>query len=89
LSLANSLQYLAFILLDKNKIDEALLLQYRVIALFLRHQQLPEISDSFYLLSSILQYAGLYDEAEKSLAVSLNFIAIRIGICDALSHLPL
>jgi len=72
LSLANSLQYLAFILLDKNKIDEALLLQYRVIALFLRHQQLPEISDSFYLLSSILQYAGLYDEAEKSLAVSLN-----------------
>ncbi len=72
-SLANTLQYLAFILLERNMLEEALLMQYRVITLFFKHWQKPEISEGYFLLSSILQYARLLDEAEESIILSLQY----------------
>ncbi|RNC29741.1 MAG: hypothetical protein AWM53_00359 [Candidatus Dichloromethanomonas elyunquensis] len=73
LSLANALSYLAFIYLEKNLIQDALLFQYRVVALYLRYKQTMEISESYYLLSNILQYAGLLDEAEQCVKHSLTY----------------
>ncbi|NLI93653.1 MAG: tetratricopeptide repeat protein [Peptococcaceae bacterium] len=81
LSLANALSYLAFILWEKNMIEEALLFQYRVVALYLKHDQRLEISESYYLISNILQYAGLLDEAESCLKYSLQYYnGIEFGL---------
>ncbi|HHV64161.1 MAG TPA: tetratricopeptide repeat protein [Peptococcaceae bacterium] len=73
LSLACTHQYLAFILLESNRIEEALQYQYRVIALHLKLRQYSEISEDYYLLSYILQHAKLLDEAEESLKLSLKY----------------
>jgi len=73
LSLANALHYLAMIFLEKKKIEEALLFQYRVIILYLKYEQHEGISEGYYLLSNILQVAGLYEEAEKALHLSLHY----------------
>jgi tetratricopeptide (TPR) repeat protein len=73
ISLANSHQYLAFILLETNRIYEALEYQYRVIVLHFKKRQYSEVSEAYYLLSYILQYAKLLDEAEESLKLSLKY----------------
>ncbi len=72
-SLANAHQYLAFILFESNSIEEALLYQYRVLVLYLKHNQYLEISEGYYLLSNILLYAKLLDEAEESQKLSLKY----------------
>lgn len=72
-SLANALQYLAFLMLDKEEYEEALLYQYRVIALYFHNKLYTEVSESYYLLSNILQALQLLDEAEQSLQLSLRF----------------
>lgn len=71
--LANALQYLAFILFEKNLFQEALLYQNRVVALFLKNKQYSEASESYYLLGNILQYLKILDEAENSLRYSLKY----------------
>lgn len=73
LALANAHQYLAFICMETNRIDEALFYQYRVIPLYLKYQLRLEVSEGYCLLSYILQSAGLLDEAEKSLMLSLDY----------------
>lgn len=73
LCLANALQYIGFISLEKNEIEEALLNQYRVIALYLKHGRYSEVSESYYLLSNILQCSKLMDEVEESLRLSLKY----------------
>jgi len=74
-ALAKAQQYIAFISLEMSRIQEALLYQHRVICLYLRHKMSREISESYYLLSNILQYAELYDEAERALLLSLQYYA--------------
>jgi len=73
LSLANVQQYLALLSLDNERMEEALLYQYRATTLYLKYNLTKEISESYYLLSNILQYCGLFDEAEKSIFVSLEY----------------
>jgi len=73
LCLANALQYIGFISLEKNELEEALLNQYRVIAIFLKHGRYSEVSESYYLLSNILQCAKLMDEVEDTLRLSLRY----------------
>ncbi|KUO67015.1 MAG: hypothetical protein APF84_17645 [Gracilibacter sp. BRH_c7a] len=72
-SLANALQYLAFLMLEKERYDEALLYQYRVIALYFKNRLYAEVSESYYLLSNIFQALKLLDEAEQSLNLSLRY----------------
>ncbi len=72
-SLANALQYLAFLMLDKELYEEALLYQYRVIALYFNNKLYTEVSESYYLLSNILQAIQLIDEAEQCLQLSLRY----------------
>ncbi|NLO96886.1 MAG: tetratricopeptide repeat protein [Peptococcaceae bacterium] len=72
-SLANTQQYLAFLYLENNKIEEALFYQYRAICLYLKLNLKQEISESYYFLSNILQYYRLYDEAQASLNISLKY----------------
>lgn len=72
-SLANALQYLTFLMLDKEMYEEALLYQYRVIALYFNNELYNEVSESYYLLSNILQALKLLDEAEQSLQLSLRY----------------
>lgn len=72
-SLANTHQYLAFIFFENNSIEEALFYQYRVLALYLKHNHYLEISEGYYLLSNILLYAKLLDEAEESQKLSLKY----------------
>lgn len=72
-SLANALQYLTFLLLEKDGYDEALVYQYRIVALYFDHQLYAEVSESYYLLSNILQCLKLLDEAEECLRLSLRY----------------
>lgn len=72
-SLANALQYLAFLMLEKDRYEEALLYQYRVVALHFNHKLYTEVSESYFLLSNILQCLKLYEEAEESLRLSLRY----------------
>lgn len=72
-SLINAHQYLAFICFENNMIQEALLYQHRVITLNLRNNQLLEISEGYYLLSNIQQYAKLFEQADESLKLSLKY----------------
>ena len=73
ISLANSLQYLAFLMLEEDMYEEALFYQYRVIALYFNHKLYTEISESYYILSNILQCMKLLDEAEECLKMSLRY----------------
>lgn len=72
LSVANTLQCLAFIYLEKNNLPEALLCQDRVVILFLKNRQ-PELSEAYFLLSNILQGLELWNVAEETLKLSLRF----------------
>lgn len=72
-SLANTHQYLAFILMESNRIEEALLYQNRVISLQLNNKLYKELSEGYFLFSYILQYAKLLDEAEECLKLSLKY----------------
>lgn len=73
ISLASAHQYLALISLEANKIEDALIYQYRVISLYYKQNQTKEISEGYYFLSNILQYAKLLEEAEESLKLSLKY----------------
>lgn len=73
ISLANTHQSLAFILLESNQIEEALLYQNRVISLQLKHHLYLEVSEGYYLFSYILQNAKLFDQAGESLKLSLRY----------------
>lgn len=73
LSLANAHQYLAFLCLETNHLDEALHYQHRVIPLYLKNKQYLEASEGYSLLSYILQGCGLLDEAEECVRKSLNY----------------
>jgi tetratricopeptide (TPR) repeat protein len=72
-SLANTQQYLAFLYLEDNRIEEALLCQYRAISLYLKHNLSQDISESYYFLSNMLQLYKLYDEAQACLNISLKY----------------
>jgi len=73
ISLADVHQYLAFIYFENQMIEEALHYQYRVIALYLKYAQYIKASESYYLLSNMLQYAKIFDQAEESLNLSLKY----------------
>lgn len=73
ISIANVHQYLAFIYLENSMIVEALHCQYRVIALYYKYKQYLELSEGYYLLSNILQFAKLLDQAEESLKLSIRY----------------
>ncbi|UWG95613.1 tetratricopeptide repeat protein [Dehalobacter sp. DCM] len=71
--LANTMQYIVFICLDKNVIQEALHIQYRIIALYLKKGKRSEVSDSYYMLSNLLQTTGQWDEANGCMELSLQY----------------
>ncbi|MGI5902029.1 MAG: tetratricopeptide repeat protein [Desulfitobacteriia bacterium] len=71
--LANVLQNIAFLAFEANEVELALQYQYRVVALFLKNKRFLEVSESYYLLSNILQYCKYYLEAERSLKISLDY----------------
>lgn len=72
-SLANSLQYLAFMYYDLGDMEESQLCQQRAVALWLRLNDAEEITESCYFLSKIEQNLGLIEEAENHLEVSLKY----------------
>jgi tetratricopeptide (TPR) repeat protein len=72
-ALANTQQYLAFLCLENNQIEEALHYQYRVICLYLKCGRSKEISESYYFASNILQFYRHYDEAAGCLEISLKY----------------
>lgn len=71
--LASTMAYIVFIYLDKNMIQEALLIQYRVIVLYLKNKKWTEVSDSFFMLSNLLHTAGFMEEAIQSMELSLKY----------------
>jgi len=73
ISVADVHQYLAFIYFENQMIEDALLYQYRVIALYLRYGQYMKASESYFLLSNMLQHAKILDQAEESLNLSLKY----------------
>ncbi len=78
---ANAHQYLAFTLLELGRIHEAIFYQNRVIALFLKKGGRQDVSDGFYLLSNILQHAGLLDEAESTMHRSIAYCnGLELGL---------
>jgi len=73
ISLADVHQYLSFVYFENHLLEEALLHQYRAIALYLKYDQYLKASESYYLLSNMLQYAKIWDQAEECLNLSLKY----------------
>ncbi|AFV01846.1 hypothetical protein UNSWDHB_2000 [Dehalobacter sp. UNSWDHB] len=72
-SLANALQYIVFLYFEKDRLPEALLLQQRVVAMYLKNGRDPEVSESYFMLSNLLQCSKLLDEAISSLELSIQY----------------
>lgn len=71
-TLANALQYTAFIYYDQNRVELAGEVQRRVVALWLKHNILQEASESCYFLSKIEQELGEISEAEAYIELSIQ-----------------
>lgn len=71
-TMANALQYLAFIYYDQNKMELARETQLRTVALWLRQDIKYEASESCYFLSKIEQSLNETREAEFYLRVSIE-----------------
>ncbi|MFA6808471.1 MAG: tetratricopeptide repeat protein [Eubacteriales bacterium] len=74
-SLANATQYLAFVLFEDKKYNDALLYIHRSIVLFIKNNKPKELSESYYILSNILQHTRFLDEAQSSIELSMNYFS--------------
>lgn len=80
-TMANSLQYLAFIYYDQNKMELAKETQLRAVGLWLKQDMKEEASESCYFLSKIEQNLGQTSEAELYLEQSIDLYPIKdIGL---------
>ncbi|AGA69528.1 hypothetical protein Desdi_2085 [Desulfitobacterium dichloroeliminans LMG P-21439] len=85
LSLANALQYYAFMKFEQQSLTEALAAMQRAVILQMRNQLWSDASESSYFMAKILQNLGYLDEAQYYLELSIqyctdleNSLAIRL-----------
>ena len=72
-SLSNTLQYLALVYFEHNKMDLALECQQRAVGLSLKCDSKKMFSESCYFLSKIDQILEYYEEAKYYLDLSIEF----------------